>query len=468
MDEYKGMGLLAVLRRLLDRRFIIVGLAVVGLLMTKAMPSQAQDVRALSPDACVRIGLESNPSVRASRAQVTAAAARHWETQTARLPQLQGQGQYQRLSDIPEFDIPFPLPDDSGFSESITIAPAILNRYSLQTSVQQPLFTGLRLTNQVRAAGHEAAAARHEAAATEGDVAYRIRAAYWQLHKALAARDVVAKALEQAEAQLADVQNRRAQGMALESDVLAVQARRSEIRLQQLDAADAVRVARLNLNYRMGVPLDTRIQPTGTVTVQPLADSLSTLTARALQRQPELRALDETVQALDAGVGVARAGWFPDVRLQGTYYYARPNPFIVPQEDAFAGTWEVGVALSMDLWTWGRTRAQTNRAQAQRRRAEAEREDLRAAIRLDVTQQALAVRRAVEAVQVTEQGRQEAEAAYRNLQAQFQQGAALTAELLAAEATFRRAELRHAEARADYAIARAALRRALGDDPRRP
>jgi outer membrane protein TolC len=256
--------------------------------------------------------------------------------------------------------------------------------------------------------------------------------------------------------------------MALESDVLAVQARRSEIRLQQLDAADAVRVARLTLNYRMGVPLDTQIEPTGTVTVQPLADSLSTLTARALQQQPELRALDATVQALDASVGVAQSGWLPDVRLQGTYTYARPNPFIVPQENEFAGTWEVGVALSMDLWNWGRTGAQVDQAQAERRRAEAERADLRQAVRLDVTRQVLAVRRAIEAVQVTEQGRQEAKAAYQNLQAQFQQGAALTAELLAAEATFRRAELRHAEARADYAIARAALRRALGDDPRRP
>jgi outer membrane protein TolC len=306
-------------------------LIVIGLIWAMSPSgSHAQAVRVLSPDECVQVGLTNNRLVRASRAQVDAAAARHWETQTARLPQLRGQGQYQRLSDIPEFDIPFPLPDDPELSESITIAPAILNRYTLQASVQQPLFTGLRLTNRVRAAGYEAAAARHDAEATAGEVAYQIRAAYWQLHNALAAREVAAKALEQAEAQLADVQNRRVQGMALESDVLAVQARRSEIRLQQLDAADAVRVARLNLNYRMGVPLDTQIEPTGTVTVQPLVDSLSTLTARALRQQPELRALDATVQALDASVGVARAGWLPDVRLQGTYYYARPNPFIVP------------------------------------------------------------------------------------------------------------------------------------------
>lgn len=453
-----------------SRRLVRGGLLLlaVGLLWASGLRvGRAQAVRALSPDACVEIGLENNRSVQASRAQGAAAEARQWVAQTARLPQLRGQGQYQRLSDIPAFDIPFPLPDQPS-GEPVTIAPAIRDRYTVQASVQQPLFTGLRLTNQVRAARYDAAAARHETQATEGEVAYRIRAAYWQLEKALAAREVVDKALEQAEAQLADVQNRRAQGMALESDVLAVQARRSEIRLQQLDAADAVRVARLTLNYRMGVPLDTQIEPTGTVTVQPLADSLSTLTARALQQQPELRALDATVQALDASVGVAQSGWLPDVRLQGTYTYARPNPFIVPQEDAFAGTWEVGVALSMDLWNWGRTGAQVDQAQAERRRAEAERADLRQAVRLDVTRQVLAVRRAIEAVQVTEQGRQEAKAAYQNLQAQFQQGAALTAELLAAEATFRRAELRHAEARADYAIARAALRRALGDDPRRP
>lgn len=427
--------------------------------------SSAQDVQRLTPDECVQIGLENNRSLRAARTQVAVAEARQWEAQTTRLPQLRAQGQYQRLSNIPEFDIPFPLPDDPGLSESFTIAPAILNRYTLQATVQQSLFTGLRLTNQIRVARHEAAAAQQDVRATEAAVAYQIREAYWTLHKALAAREVVATALQQVETQLADVQNRRAQGMALESDVLAVQARRSEIRLQQLDAADAVQVARLSLNDQMGMPLDTKVQPAGSVAVHPLADSLSMLVARAMRQQPELRALDQTVQALDAGVGLARSGWFPDVHLQGTYYYARPNPFIVPQEDKFTGTWEVGVVLSMDLWNWGRTRAQTDQARAQRRQAEAQFDDLRAAVRLDVTRQVLAVRRALEAVQVTEQGRQEAEAAYRNLQAQFQQGVALTAELLAAETAYRTAKLRQVEARADYAIARAALRRALGDHP---
>ena len=90
--------------------------------------SHAQLVRTLTPDECVQIGLDNNRSVQASQAQVAGAEARRWEAQTARLPQLRGQGQYQRLSDIPEFDIPFPLPDMTGGSESITIASAIRNR----------------------------------------------------------------------------------------------------------------------------------------------------------------------------------------------------------------------------------------------------------------------------------------------------------------------------------------------------
>jgi outer membrane protein TolC len=171
------------------------------------------------------------------------------------------------------------------------------------------------------------------------------------------------------------------------------------------------------------------------VQVEPLTESAEVLIERAWQRRPELSALAYEVQALEAGVAVARAGWLPQVNLVGTYNYARPNPYIFPQEDAFTGTWEAGVLVSMDLWNWGRTRAQTRQARAREEQVRAQRDDLREGVRLEVMRHMIDVDRAM----------------------------ALTAEALGAEVAYRNAQVRHTAALTDYAVARAALRRATGE-----
>jgi outer membrane protein TolC len=427
-----------------------------------ASTATAQPVRTLTPDECVEIGLENNRAVHAARYSAVEAEAGYREARTHRLPVLSGQGSYQRLSgNIPDFEVDF-----SGFpgvDEGAFEVPAIRNRYDLRLHAEQPLFTGFRLHNRIRAADYQAEAAQQNVAATEADFAYEIREAYWALVEAQAMQEAMDTALEQVAAHLQDVRNLRAQGMALQSDVLAVQTRQAEVRLQQVEAESALRLARLTLNYRMGVPLDTEVRPSGDVQVEPLTESAEVLIERAWQRRPELSALTYEVQALEAGVAVARAGWLPQVNLVGTYNYARPNPYIFPQEDAFTGTWEAGFLVSMDLWNWGRTRAQTHQARAREDQARAQLDNLREAVRLEVMRHVINLDRAIATVAVTRQGVQEAEESYRVMRERVRQGMALTAEVLGAEVAYRNAQVRHTAALTDYAVARVALRRATGE-----
>ncbi|HMB89419.1 MAG TPA: TolC family protein, partial [Rhodothermales bacterium] len=322
---------------------LLCSILLIGMVST----GMAQPGRILTPDECVEIGLENNRTVRAARYGAAEAEAGYKEARTHRLPVLSGQGSYQRLSDnIPDFEVDF-----SGFpgvDEGAFEVPAILNRYDLRLHAEQPLFTGFRLHNSIRAAEYQANAAQQNVAATEADLAYEIREAYWALVEAQAMQEAMDTALEQVAAHLQDIRNLREQGMALQSDVLAVQTRQAEVRLQQVEAESALRLARLTLNYRMGVPLGTEVHPSAEVQVEPLIDSAEVLVERAWQRRPDIGALASEVQALEASVAVARAGWMPQVNLVGTYSYARPNPYIFPQEDAFTGTWEAGVLVSMD------------------------------------------------------------------------------------------------------------------------
>ena len=442
---------------------LLIILAALVLMGTTA-PVFAQPVRELSPDACVQIGLQNNRAVRAARQQARDVRSSYHAARTARLPLLSGQGTYQRLSDnIPDFEVALALPGTNDPSDGVFEVPAILDRYDFRLQAHQSLFTGGRLSNSIRAARYEAEAAQEHVAATERELAYTIREAFWTLVEAETLQAAADVAQEQVAEHLQDVENLRTQGMALESDVLAVKTRLAEARLTALDAERTVRIARLTLNQRMGVPYETVVTPVDDVEVEPLALTADELVSQAWHRHPALAALEYETKALEAGVKVAQAAWLPQVALVGTYDYARPNPYVFPQEERFTGTWEAGVSMSMDLWDWGRRRSQTQQAEARAARSREQLAEGREALRLEVMRAVLHVEHATAAVEVAQQGLDAAAESYRVLRARVRHGMALTTDMLAAEAALRTAEARHVQALTDYAVARAALLRATGE-----
>lgn len=421
----------------------------------------AQPVQELTPEASVRLGLTHHGLLEAAAAEAAAARAAYRQLRAQRLPAFRTRAAYTRLSDnIPEIrvDVP-PLPgiDPSSF----TIAPVELNRYHAEVSVEQPLFTGFRLHNRIQAAARTAEAAAHEAAQQEVDVAYEVRQAYWQLYRARALRAVVAQAEAQVEAYVQDVRNRHAAGAATQGDLLTARTRRAEVRLERVEAESAVRLAQLELNRLVGLPLATEVQPVGTPAVAPLP-AAEVLIEQALGARPQLHAMAAQVEALTDAVEAARGAWLPEAALTGRYVYARPNPYFFTEQDAFKGTWEAGVALSWDLWAGGARGAATSEAQARLRGATARLDDARERVAVEVTRQYLAVRRATEVLAVTAEGVDQAAEAFRITRQRYEEGAALSADVLDAELAYRTALLRRTEAEAAYALARAGLLHTLG------
>jgi outer membrane protein TolC len=199
-----------------------------------------------------------------------------------------------------------------------------------------------------------------------------------------------------------------------------------------------------------------------TVTVDSVGYAPSRLVRRATEQRPALRALRQTVQARAAEVDVVQAGWFPQVSLTGSYLYARPNEQLFPPEDRFQGTWDVGVQLSWRLSTGGGTAAATDRTQARQLQARYELQDRRRTVTVEVRTQIQNVEQAREAVAAAETSLQSARAAYRSVQSRVEAGTAVVSDLLDAERALREARAGLASAQAEYALARAALDRAVG------
>lgn len=433
----------------------IVSLAL--LLIAQTAPAQ----QTLTVSECIRIGLENSKVLHASLMKTRSADAKVGEANAARLPSLKLSGTYTRLSDIAPFEValPFPPPAPARF----TLSPAILNNTSARLTLQQPLFTGFRLESSADLARFSAQAAQQDYDRDRADLIYDIQNAYWGLFKTLAFKRVVDENVSQVQAHLKDARNLYQQGLITNNDVLKVQVQLSDARLTQIHAKNAVRLATVGLNNLIGLPLDTEISLASGVERQPrqFAD-LAPLIEKALESRPEVKALESRVKAGEAGVALTRSGQLPQVYLIGDYSYARPNPRVLPAQDRFKGTWDLGVAVSLDLWNGRTTAHQAEQARAQLVQAQDALAQLRDGIRLEVTQAFLTLLEAEERIEVAEQGVQQAEENHRVTSARFKAGLALNSDLLDAEVALLRAKTNYTQTLVDYELAQARLQKVIG------
>lgn len=419
----------------------------------------AQEQKSLTLEQSLQIGLQNSKQIHASLMKVRIANAQASEVNTSRLPSLNFGASYTRLSDIPPFSVNTPF-------GNFVLSPSILDNYNLKLSLQQPLFTGFKLQSSYDAAKLNASAADQDYTKDEQDLFLNIKNAYWTLYKAIKIKKVLDEDIQTVNAHLEDVQNFFKQGLATQNDVLKVQVQLSQVQLQQIDAMNGVRLAMLNLNNVIGLPLSTEIKLHDSVSVDDLNNqmnkSIDQFVEEAMKNRPELKAMKLRVDATGKGVTAAKGDWYPQVFLSGEYDYAKPNQRLLPTQNKFYGTWNVSVGVSYSLWNWGATIDKTQQAEAGFEQAKDNLNLFKDAVTLDVNQSYYNLVKSREKIIVARQTVKQAEENYRITDEKFKQGLTLNSELLDAEVALTQARTDYVQALADYELSIAKMDRAIG------
>jgi outer membrane protein len=416
----------------------------------------SQDVRTLTLDESLKIGLENSHQLNVSRLRVESSEARWSEINAARLPSLRFNAVYTRLSPIDPFNIETPF-------GNFELSPNIVNTYKFRLTLQQPLFTGFRLSSSSNIAEYNYLAQEEEFNADREDLILNIKTAYWNVFKANRVKAVVDENVEQIKAHLNDVQNLFNEGMATRNDVLKVQVQLAEAELRQIDAVNQVRLSRVNLSNIIGIPLSTNIEIQKDIkpSIIELRD-INELVENAFNRRPELKNLDYRIKAGESSITLARSGWYPQLFVMGNYNYAQPNQRIFPLEERFKDTWDVSVALSWDIWNWGTTSSQTSQAKYMLEQVKESYESVKDAITLEITQNYLNLLQGKEKIFVAENSISQAEENYRVTNEKFRNGLVLSSELLDAEVLLLQANTNYIQALVDYELAKARLEKSSG------
>jgi outer membrane protein len=439
------------------------------------LPSLAQQKMFLTIEQAIQIGMENSKAIRTSQFKVDAADSRASELNTLGLPSLKFNGAYTRLSDIPPGAlfipkgmlgtipgaVPISLPP---YDINEVLMPTILNNYTLKATVQQPVYTGGKISGAINAAEYSAEAVKQDYEKDKSEVIFNIRAAYWNLYRAIEFGKFIDENVNQIKSHAKDAENLFKQGLLTNNDVMKVQVQLSEALVRQIDAKNGVQLAMFALNNTLGLPLQTEIALASTIQITDRSwDNVDILVNRAFEKRPEIIGMNYRVKAGEAGLASARGGWWPQIYLIGNYNYLRPNQRYFPTSDQFKDTWDVTLSLSFDIWNWWQTGYQANQAEARLGQAKEGLSMMKDGVTLEVTQNYLSVNQAKERKAVAEQGVKQAEENYRIMDDKYKIGLAPNSELLDAEVLLLQAKLNLTQSLVDYELSIARLSKAVGE-----
>jgi len=391
--------------------------------------------------------LRNNPAYLSARAE--AEKAEHEVSYQKRewLPKLNGQASYSYVSEVPQLELPFKL---AGVS-AVQITAGTYRRYDLSASLQQPIFTGGRLRNQVKLAEHGAAASRAQLQAKRNALLLQVGVLYYEVLQSNLQEKVLDAGIARAELHLRRARSLMQAAQATAFDTLEVANRR----LSLINRKNQLRNSRKILLARLQRLLKTDTLPTissrDSLQLMGKLESLRTYLDLAERQRPELKAVREGRSMQQAKLRVVRAAYFPQVFGQFSYHYARPGVNFF--RDEWMTYYTAGVGLQWNLWSWGQRRIRAQEVELDLRRASLDEQDLRAQIRQQVQEAYYRLQTLADQIRLQDRLVAQERERYRLTQERYQQGQATSMDLSDAEKSLLTAELTQKQFRTQWQMA---------------
>jgi len=389
-----------------------------------------------------------NPDARIAQQRIIAAQAGLEQANASFWPKLQVQSSYTR-TDNPMMAFGSIL-DQRAYLSSLNFNNVPdMDDLNARGIVTLPLYAGGQNAANRQAATADTEAAKLDSAAIHNALGFEVSRAFYTVLKTRQFVQATTSAVNSYETNLIVAQRRLDSGTLLKSDVLDIEVRLAQAREDFVRASNANLLAIRSLRNLLGVE-DGEF---------PVADTFPALSLPCVgdfSQRPELAAARERTSAAQARVRGAKSGYQPRVSAFGSLDH---DYGWVTGGDG--NSYTAGVMLQWDLWDGLLTRAKTREANANLDSSREEQVKIRLAIDLEVEQARLDLNSSEAILAVSSKAFEQAEESTILTRNRFEQGLALSTQLIDSESALVAARVRRAEAESDEQIAIAALRKAL-------
>ena len=379
--------------------------------------------------------LAGNPDARLARQRIAAAQAGLEQADSAFWPRLQFQSSYSR-TDNPMMVFGSIL-NQRAYSSSLNFNDVPdMDNLNTRGLVTVPLYAGGRNKAGREAAKANTEAARQDSEAVRNALGFEVSRAFYTVLKTRQFIRAADAAVNSFESSLSIAKKRLEGGTLLKTDVLDLEVRLAQAREDLVRARNANVLAVRALRNLLGIEDGDFV----------VADSAPTVTAPDsgdFSRRAELAAARQRERAAQEQVSGAKGGYLPRVNAFGSLDYDYGWKF-----ESGGGSYTAGALLQWDLWDGKLTRAKVREANANLESAREEQRKLRLALDLEVEQARLNLKAANERLSVTDQVVAQAAESAGLTRARFEQGAALSSQLIDSQTALVAAQVRRAESEA--------------------
>ena len=414
-------------------------------------PDATQGHARLTLDQCIDLALKNNPEI----------AQRKWDTETAlaerdiakgeRWPTISAVGGYTYYRDdrLIKPRRPGTL-EVLGFTDQLVSGDIVLS---------MPLYTGGRLTNQVKAAELMSQSAKQQLIHSRTELVFNVSSVFYSM---LGQREVInslifsQKALQEHHKRVSELLHAQ---KAAKVDLLRTEVRLADIEQQLLRERNVLNIERLLLISLLGLDrLNEALQIEGELTLTDAPASLHRGLATALSSRNDCQALKSRIAAQEKKLKMARSGRLPQLSLRTSY----GNRWAA-DSDEHNEVGEIGVFGTIPIFEGGRILAGIRR---ERTRLRAEREALRKLglqIQLEVETAVSNIESTRARIGVTRKAVEQGTESLRIEREKYDLGKGAIVDVLDAQSALLSSQTNYYRALADYNTALAQFRLAVGE-----
>ncbi len=437
----------------------------------------------LNPRRCVELALDQNPQGKVADAEVDASAARVGQAKSGFLPQLSASTSFTHtkfnqkdFTDIVggglgglgggggggglggggggPLSFVFSLLGSSAIGD-LGFEPADTFRLD-QITLTQALYAGGQLRAGLEASRYLQQSEEWRRESTLQQIEFDAKQAFFDALATQALVRVAEASISTFDRQLYDAEQMFNVGRMSEYEVLAS---RTELSVRQaglVEARNAERLAMANLRRVLALPQDTPVILEPQLEWLPISLNPNELVVFADSHSPALLALDEAIMAAEQDIRRTKGQYKPRVGANIQFQNAHKGGFTQPDG------WTFSLGAELDLFTGGRRKYEVREARSRRESVEGQREDLRYVIELGVKQAVIQIRDSMARIQREMTTLGFARRGLSLAEIRFSEGLGTTSQTLDAELAVTNAETALVRALRDYAVANAALERAIG------
>jgi outer membrane protein len=378
------------------------------------------------------------------------------QTRAIAIPKLQATGVYKDTD--PQAIDKFPGADFSQPHEN----------WDAGVKIVQSIYEGGRLGSAIRAARLTKEQALLQYQTVIADTLLVTRVAYYDV--LLDAQQIVVNeaSVNLLSKELDDQQRRYNAGTVPRFNVLRAEVSVANARPALIHARNNYRIAKNNLSNLLGYNLpdniweDIPLQLTDQLTAEPYQIDLPAALMQALGKRTELAALRKAELLQRENTINARSGYQPSVQAFAGYGWHNDSFSTDLSQDLHG--WNVGAQLTWDIFDGFLTKGKVMQARAQQDKAKTELADTARRIELEVRTAYSTFIEAREVLDSQEKVQEQADEALRLARARADAGSSTQLDVLDAETSLTQARTTQIQALRDYAVARARLEHASGQE----